>query len=273
VTPTPSTSFSLDGYLKRINWSGSREPTFDTLSGLLRGHMTAIPFENLDVLLGRGVRIDLDNVYAKLVSSGRGGYCFEHGALFQAALASLGYAPVAHTARVVMLRPKAEAPLTHMVLTVAIGGRPFILDPGFGGHAPIVPVPLEPGSEARSGADRHRMVRAGQDWVLEVHIDGRPMPLWSSTLEPVEPVDFVMANHFVSTFASSPFVTSLMLRAITADARVSVMNQALTIRQGHGEQKRTIAGRAELRALLVEHFGFDVADVEQMRVPAIEGWQ
>jgi N-hydroxyarylamine O-acetyltransferase len=136
-------SFDIDRYLARIGWGGSRAASFDTLAGVLRAHMTAVPFENLDVLLGRGVRIDLDSVYAKIVEAGRGGYCFEHGTLVQAALTHLGFAPVAHAARVIMLRRREEAPLTHMVLTVTIDGRSFVLDPGFGGHAPLVPVPVE----------------------------------------------------------------------------------------------------------------------------------
>jgi len=267
------TTFSIDGYLARIGWSGSREPTFATLAGLLRGHMTAIPFENLDVLLGRGIRIDLDSVYAKLVSSRRGGYCFEHGTLFQAALVALGFEPVAHAARVIMQRPKAEAPLTHMFLTVRFDGRAFVLDPGFGGHAPLVPLPLEPGSDGRYGVELHRMVRNGGEWVLEASIDGRPTPLWSSTFEPAQPVDFVMANHFVSTFPSSPFVMNLMVRALTPHGEVSAMNQALTIRREGREEKSAIASRTDLRALLATHFGFDLPEVEQLTVPGVDDWR
>ena len=263
-------TFSLDGYLARIGWTGSRDPTFETAARVLRAHMTHIPFENLDVLLGRGVRIDRDSVYTKLVASHRGGYCFEHGVLLQAALEHLGFAPAVHTARVIMLRPRSEAALTHMLLTLPLDGRTFVLDPGFGGHAPLVPVPLE--ADAHDGNDLHRIVRLAGEWTLEAHIDGTWLPLWSSTIEPAEPVDFVMANHFVSTFPASPFVTSLMLRAITPAARVSVMNRALTRRCGGREEKQVIASRAALRGLLVEDFGFDLPDVEQLRVPSVPEW-
>src|SRR6185295_8715499 len=69
-------AFELDAYLARVGWQGSLEPTFDTLAGLTRAHITRIPFENVDVLLGRGIRIDLDSIAAKMVAAGRGGYCF-----------------------------------------------------------------------------------------------------------------------------------------------------------------------------------------------------
>jgi N-hydroxyarylamine O-acetyltransferase len=266
-----TTPFDLDGYLARIRWNGPREPTRTTLESVLRAHMLAVPFENLDVLLGRGIRVDVEGVYAKLVTARRGGYCFEHGTLLLAALQHLGFQPVAHAARVIQLRPRAEAPLTHMFLTVQMGGQTLVLDPGFGGHAPRVPVPLT-GDEVRDGDDTHRMVRRGNDWALEARIDGVPTALWSSSVEPAEPVDFVMANHFVSTFPDSPFVTRLMLRALTQTLRVSMMNQDVTVRDASGQQKRVIADRAGLRQLLIEHFGFDLPEVERLRVPSVPQW-
>ena len=265
-------TFDLDRYLTRIGWSGSRAATFDTLAGVLRAHMTAIPFENIDVLLGRGIRIDLDSVAAKIVDARRGGYCFEHGTLCQAALTQLGFAPIAHAARVIMLRRREEAPQTHMVLTVDIGGRTFVLDPGFGGHAPLVPVPLDEGQDVRDGGDRHRMVRRDGEWVLEAWVDGAYAPLWTTSLQRAEPIDFVMANHFVSTYPVSPFVTSLMLRAFSRRGRVSMMNRDLTVRDGISVEKTVLTDRAALRSILAADFGFDLPEIERMRVPAISEW-
>ena len=91
-------AFDLDAYLARVAWQGSLEPTFDTLAGLTRAHMTRIPFENVDVLLGRGIRIDLDSITRKIVVEGRGGYCFEHGTLLQSALERVGFRAGIHCA-------------------------------------------------------------------------------------------------------------------------------------------------------------------------------
>jgi len=264
-------TFDLDGYLARIGWNGPREPTFATLAGVLRAHMTHIPFENLDVLLGRGIRIDSGSVYAKLVAAHRGGYCFEHGILLQSALSSLGFQPDVHTARVVLMRPRSEAALTHMFLTVRMDDQRYVLDPGFGGLAPLVPVPLA-AARVCEGRDVHRLVNHGHEWVLETEVNGAWTPMWSSTLEPAEPVDFVMGNHFVSTFPISPFVTTLMLRAITPRGRVSVANRAMTRRHEGREEKRVIESRVELRAVLKEDFGFDLPEIERLHVPAVSEW-
>ena len=62
----------LDAYLARIGYTGALEANYETLEALLRAHMTSIPFENLDVLLGRPPRLDLDSLQAKLVTARRG---------------------------------------------------------------------------------------------------------------------------------------------------------------------------------------------------------
>ena len=110
----------LDAYFARIEWGGSTTPDYDTLAGILFAHMSHIPFENLDVLLRRRIRIDLDGIQEKLVGARRGGYCFEHGTLLAAALEALGFHPVRHIARVVLELPRDQAGRTHMFLSVPL---------------------------------------------------------------------------------------------------------------------------------------------------------
>ena len=239
----------------------------------MRAHMRAIPFENLDVLLGRGIRVDLDSVFAKLVTARRGGYCFEHSTLLAAALTHLGFAPVPHSARVVLFNPRHASPRTHMFLSVTIAGTRYVLDPGFGGHGPLVPVPLVEDYAVRDGADVHRFVRREGEWVLETPIGGAMTPLWMSTLEAESPIDFVMANHFTCTWSESPFVNRLMLRALTPEGRVSVMNRDVTVLRGAASERHELADRTALRQLLVAHFGFDLPEAERLRVPAVTEWR
>jgi N-hydroxyarylamine O-acetyltransferase len=238
----------------------------------MRAHMEEMPFENLDVLLGRPIRLDLESLVAKMITARRGGYCFEHGTLFQAALGALGIEATAHAARVVLIVPRAQAPRTHMFLTVALDGRTWVLDPGFGGYGPLVPLPLENGREVVNGSDAHRMVHRDGEWMLEARINGVMTPLWTSTLEAQYPIDFALANHYVSTFPESPFATRLMIRALTPEGRVSVMNRDVTVLRGGVADKRQLADRRELRRLLVQYFGFDLPAVESLRVPSVPEW-
>jgi N-hydroxyarylamine O-acetyltransferase len=271
MTATAAT-FDLDAYLARIGWKGSTAPTYETLAGILGAHMAAIPFENLDVLLGRGVRLDLEGLQAKLVVARRGGYCFEHASLLKAALERLGFRPVAHAARVVLFVPRTEAPRTHMLLTVPLPEGTFVLDPGFGGLAPRVPVPLVDGAEARWGAELHRMVRDGDAWVLRAQRGPDMVDAWVTMLSHENPIDFELANFYTHASPRSPFTSRLMLRALTPDGRVSVMNRDVTITRGPESTTSRLADRAELHALLARSFGFDLPDVLAMKVGSEPEW-
>jgi N-hydroxyarylamine O-acetyltransferase len=264
-------TLQIDAYFKRIGWSGERAATLTTLSGILRAHMETIPFENIDVLLGRGVRVDLASIEAKLVAQRRGGYCFEHATLLGAALEQLGFRITRHAARVTMLAPRTQTPRTHMFLVVAIDGARFVVDPGFGLLAPRVPVPLVHGERARFAHETHWMENDGAWWVLRTETE-KTIDAWATTLEEENPIDFEIANHFTSTHPASPFVNRLMLRALTADGRVSVMNRDVMIVKGGKPEASQLTDRAALRALLASHFGFDMPEIESMRIPSVPEW-
>lgn len=265
-------ALDLDAYFERIQYRGGTRPVFATLAELLGAHMAAIPFENLDVLLGRPPRLDLEGLQGKLVHAHRGGYCFEHATLFAAALETLGFQPVRHTARVVLFVPRAASPRTHMFLTVPVAEGTFVVDPGFGAFAPRVPIPLVDGAEARFSQETHAMTRDGSYWVLRAQSGEKTVDCWSSTLDHDNLVDFEVGNHYTATHRASPFVNRIMLRALKTDGRVSVMNRDVTMWRNEKSYATQLADRAALRALLVEHFGFDLPEAEHLRVPSIPEW-
>src|ERR1700749_15217 len=84
-------ALDLEAYLRRVGYPGPLEPSGATLEALYRAHLAAIRFENLDIFLHGGVRVDLDSVQDKLVARGRGGYCYEQAQLFGAVLQRLGF--------------------------------------------------------------------------------------------------------------------------------------------------------------------------------------
>ncbi len=67
-------SIDLGAYFERVHWRGQATPDHATLCGLLAAHMTHIPFENFDVLLGRPVALDPEALQRKLIRARRGGY-------------------------------------------------------------------------------------------------------------------------------------------------------------------------------------------------------
>jgi N-hydroxyarylamine O-acetyltransferase len=264
--------FDLPAYLDRIGWHGDPSVNLSTLRDLLRSHMSTIPFENLDVLLHRPVRLDLESLQQKMVGARRGGYCFEHATLFAAALEQLGFAPVRHSARVVLITPRDVAPRGHMFLTVPLAEGNFVVDPGFGALAPRIPIPLIDGAERAYDGEVHWMQRDGDYWIMRTRSEDKPLDCWFTTLERDNPVDFEMGNHYTSTYPASPFVNRIMVRALTADGRASLMNRDVTIRKGSETRRSQLADRAQLRTFVREHLGFDLPEIETLRVPSIPEW-
>ena len=155
--------FDLDAYFARIGYGGPARPDLATLSALHAAQVDAIPFESLDPLTGRPVKLDLASLQAKLVGGRRGGYCFELNHLFRAALEAIGFEVTGLGGRVVWMSPP-EAPLRrlHMLLKVDVGGAPYLADVGFGAHLQDAPLRFEIGLEQETPVARYRLQQRGR---------------------------------------------------------------------------------------------------------------
>jgi N-hydroxyarylamine O-acetyltransferase len=198
-------SLDLPAYLHRVGYQGPLEVDEKTLTALHRAHIAAIPFENLDVILGRGIAVDLEHVQAKLVGRARGGYCYEHAMLFGAVVERLGYRVDRLLART---GDPAEhpRPRAHMVLRVATPEQQWLADVGFGSGL-LTPLPLVAEAPQRQGAWDYELVR-GRDsaWRLREHDGTRWTTILTFTEEPQYFVDIEVANYNTSTDPHSPFV-------------------------------------------------------------------
>ncbi len=245
----------LAAYLRRIGYAGGLEPGAGTLANLHLAHSTRIPFENLDVLLGRPIRLDVPSLLAKLVTGGRGGYCFEHNLLFASVLCTLGFAVTPLAARV-RYRTEAVLPRTHMLLLVRAEGVDWLTDVGFGGEGLLLPVPLRANEPCRQFAWTYRLVEHGCGWLLQSLRDGDWIDMYAFTLEPQEMADYEMANHYVSTHPNSRFVQTLTAQLPGTQVRYVLRNRALTEDRGStAATTRMIAGDEELLAALAATFG------------------
>jgi len=202
----------LPAYLRRIGIDPdeSLKPDEDTLARLQAAHQSAVPFENADIVLGRGIDLDLPAIERKLVTSGRGGYCHEQNLLFAAALENIGYLVTRLTGRVRAGGGGTIRPRTHMTLLVHLDNADFLTDVGFGANAPTEPIPLRPGIQVSQGAWRYRLTEGPPDgWLLGTYEANRWTDLYSFGLEPAHFVDYVVATHYTSTHPNSPFAKVL----------------------------------------------------------------
>lgn len=216
--------------------------------------MAAIPFENLDVATGRGVDVDLDAVQAKLVDRRRGGYCYEHGVLFAAALDRIGFRVDRLLARIGPAGGQPR-PRTHMTLHVSSEQGSWLADVGFGAGL-LEPLPWADDEPHRQGRWTYQLARTGErEWELgEVRADAR-RGLYHFSDEPQHAVDVVMANHFTSTHPSSPFVRQIVVMRKSDDEHRRLLGRRLTIsRPDAAEDERELTDE-EIATALRDDFG------------------
>jgi N-hydroxyarylamine O-acetyltransferase len=260
-------SLDLDAYLRRIGYSGPREPTAPVLEALHLAHATHIPFENLDILLGRPVLLDLASLQEKLVAGARGGYCYEQNFLLAAALERLGFEVTRLAARV-RYRTERILPRLHMLLLARADGSSWIADAGFGLEGLLAPVRFDPGRESRQFAWTYRVVEEAGEWVLQ-SLRGRSwIPLYSFTLAPQAAADYEPANHYSSTHPDSRFTQTLVVQLPSPGARLALRNLELTTDRGDSVTTRMLAGDDELLSVLAGTFGLRFAPGTRFRYRA-----
>ncbi len=249
--------FDLGAYRRRLGYHGPLAPDLGTLRTILAAQAAAIPFENLDPLLGRPVSLALPALAAKLLGSRRGGYCFEQNTLLAAALQAIGFRVTRLAGRVRWMRPaeQPEGPRTHTLLRVDLDGDVYIADAGFGGHMLAAPVRLAPGLEQALPASRVRVLLAADGFLLQAALPAGWTDLYRFTLEPQSEQDYAAANWFTATHPEVLFTTSLLAERLTPHSRDTLFNRALTSRFADGSvRQRTLTDAADLGAVLDELF-------------------
>ena len=143
-----------------------------------------------------------------------------------------------------------------MLLKVAAEGKRWLVDAGFGGEGPGYPLPLEEGEWTDWTGVTHRLSTEGPIWVLSSQ---KPDGSWSDLYAFDErvhlPADYLMYNHFTSTFPSSLFVQSMLVSLHTADGQVLLFDGSLRRRVGRTTTERQLDSRAEVLRALREDFG------------------
>jgi N-hydroxyarylamine O-acetyltransferase len=257
----PGDPIDLDAYFTRIGFSGPRTATEETLFAIQSRHSSSIPFENLDVLLGRGIRIDLPSIEQKLIHQRRGGYCFEQNGLLAAALRALGFEVTPLIARVRWQVPAEVAtPQTHMLLRVRCGDREYLADAGFGSMSLGRPLLLEFDREQTEvSLEPRRLIRRDDFVVQQACVENVWSDVYIFRLEPAADIDFEVGNWFTSTHPQSRFKQNLIVARLAGDRRFTILNREFTIRDRTGAaEKRMLRSSEELIEVLSRFFGLQL---------------
>ena len=250
--------FDLNAWLRRIGYDGPRAPDLTTLRAVIIHQSHHVPFENVDVLLGRTPRLDLASLQRKLVTEARGGYCFELNALLKAGLTAMGFQVTGLIARVILGGDMAaERPASHMMNRVDLPEGAFLADVGFGNLTPTAPLRLEPNLEQTTPHETMRLVPEGAELVLQAQLGGEWRNLYRLSLTPPLPVDYEVANWFTATHPGSPFVPNVVAsRPGEGGVRHTLFNGRVTLRRpGQAPERHQLESPAAWGPALREMFG------------------
>jgi len=250
-------SIDLNAYLARIGHTGAVRPTLETLKALALLQPRAIPFENLNPLLGLPVLLDLASLERKLLHEGRGGYCFELNHLLKHALEAIGFEVHGLAARVLWNQPEeAVTPRSHMLLRLKLDGQDYLVDSAFGGMTLTSVLRLEPGLEQTTAHEPFRLVsdRAGY-FRMQVRIRGEWMTLYRFDLQEQLPPDYEFSNYYLSTHPRSHFKANLYAGRTAEGRRYALHNAQFTIHHlGGPSETRVLTSAAEIRETLERDF-------------------
>ena len=245
----------LSTYLERIGFSGTPAPDRATLEAVQRRHLLAIPYENIDVQLGRPVTTDPAAAFDKLVTRRRGGWCYEMNGLFGWALAEIGFA-VTRLASGVMRSAMGEAMVgNHLVLRVACEGGPFLADVGLG-SPPIAPVVIAPG-EFTAGGLTFRLEAMEDGWWRLHNSPGAMPPNFDFHLERMDEALLSASCHGLQTDPNSIFVQNLICQRFLPDGHLQLLGRTLKRATPAGPSERLVGSADELAEVLAADFGID----------------
>jgi len=249
--------FPVDEYIERIRLSRWPRPNEAGLRALHRAQFFTIPFENLDIQLGRSIPLGPEMLIDKLIQRPRGGYCFELNGLMGLALEAFGFECRPLLARVHLESPPSGR--THQVNLVNLDGRPWVMDVGFGGGGPRAPLRLEDGAVEEDAGFSYRIVsREPWGFMMQTREGGTWKDSYSLDMSLATPADIRVGNHFTSTSPDSPFTRARIVSLPVSRGRISLRDFTLTeISDGVVSTSVVAPGIAYMRTLK-DRFGLQL---------------
>jgi len=252
---------NIEAYLRRINYTGRLSPDIETLRGLHQAHLMTVPFENLDIHLGRPINLDPDALFLKIVENRRGGFCYELNNLFARLLEHIGFKVTLLSARVYDADDRLGPEYDHMALLVTLKDR-WLADVGFGDSS-LFPLRLDDDQPQYDNRRAYRVSREDAFWYESRAIeDGAWKRDYVFTLQARRIAEYLETCNYHQTSPDSPFTQRQICTIATPTGRITLRGlptEMKVIVTKHGvKRERVIADPAQVSALLLDQFGIAV---------------
>ncbi|MFT6707903.1 MAG: arylamine N-acetyltransferase, partial [Flavobacteriales bacterium] len=211
-------------YLSRMKIDDCN-PNLEGLTKLQEHHMENIPFENLDIVVGRNIALDYPHLFDKVVIKKRGGYCFELNTLYAELLKSLDFSPKPVLGRVWLSNPKGTPPRNHLAHLVDLGGKTYVTDVGFAGLITRIPLDINVTAPVN---DKDGLVRvvpiADHQFMIQRQTEKGWTNLYSFENVEISEEDIHISNYYMSTHPKSHFCCHKFVGKNTKEGRIGLFN-------------------------------------------------
>jgi N-hydroxyarylamine O-acetyltransferase len=244
---------NVPAYLDRIAYAGPLAPTADVLRNLHRAHLLSVPFENVDVTLGRKIVCDEDAFIHKIVELRRGGFCYELNGAFAALLRAIGFQVTLLSARVPRENGGDGPEFDHLALRIDLD-RSWLADVGFGDSF-LDPIGLWSRTGGTHDGRSYRVVDSGNAMRMErAERGGIWKRQYSFNLTPRSLSDFAPMCQYHQTSPESPFTRKTVCSKATLDGRITVSDRRLIFTCNGIREEQLLASEDERRKALKEYF-------------------
>lgn len=250
------TKIDTDKYLKRIRCKRERTPNLKFLNLLHRSHMMCVPFENLDIHMGKEIILDIHKIYQKIIPSNRGGFCYELNGLFYHLLSDLGYQCHLISGRVYGKEGRLGPPFDHAAILVYLEGKVYLADVGFGSGF-LTPKLLQPDLVQMDYNQYFKLEKnADDEYTLSCSEDlssYKPKYIFTDTERQF--VEFIDMCQYQQTNKKSPFRQKKMITRPLVDGRVTLTSSNLIITKAGKKSEQVLLNQDEFKVKLLQHFG------------------
>ena len=247
-------------YLDRIQYHGPREPNSTTLRRLHVAHLQTVPFENLDIPLGRPLSLEPEALFDKIVVRRRGGFCYELNGLFASLLVELGFSVTYLSARDQHADGIVSPEFDHLTLLVECpddSSVRWLADVGYGDSF-LEPLRLDDPGEQAEGLRCYRIDRqAGVHFVWQRDYDGKWERQYFFTLQPRRFTEFEPMCLYHQTSPQSPFTQQRLCTLVTVDGRITLSGDRFITTVDGLRQEQTV-DEQEYNRLLKERFEIEL---------------
>jgi len=244
----------VPAYLARIGYAGSTALTVETLRALHHTHLLTVPFENLDIALGRAIALDEDALVRKVVEQRRGGFCYELNGVFAALLRALGFRVTLLSARVSREAGGESPEFDHLTLRVDFE-EPWLADVGFG-ELFLEPLRIEAGIEQSDPTGTFRLVAHEERLQLEKSLDdGSWKREYSFSLQPYAMKDFGPRCRYHQTSPESHFTQNRICTRATPEGRITLSEMKLIVTENGRRKEKELSSEDERKQVLQDYFG------------------